>query len=429
VRRNFIVLATLAAFFLDAPDRRAPGETAVPTAPGAVLQQLVSSRQTAPFGGSFDRFELAGQAIPAPSNRNGAVAFFASLIRSEADEGLFIAEGDHIGKIAAIGDVIPSGERIADFTERPKLALNATGAVAFVAALAGGRATGGVFIAAKGELEPAALSGGAAPDIPTGTLTSFEGPVLDDAGAVAFLASVRRGRGSADAIFEHRSGLLRKLVAAGDDAPEGGVFAGLGAPMMNNHHAIAFPAIVEQGPVLGGLYVAEEGRVRLALAAGSAAPNGGIFAKFSEQVAINDAGTIAFSAVLRQGGPQSGVFVLDDRTARAIAATGDPAPGGGTFAAFLSLPALGQSGEVAFVAAVDGGSTPLGVYRAGSEGVAKLAGIGDTLLDGGRLAAFPRYPAISIGPGGAITFAAKTERDGRTRDALFYLGPPRLAPR
>src|SRR5690242_20278752 len=139
VRRSLIILATLAAFFLNASDRRPPGETALPTAPGAVLQQLVSSGQTAPVGGSFDRFELAGQAIPAPSNRNGAVAFFASLIRSEADEGLFIAVGDHIGKISAVGDVIPSGERIADFTERPNLALNAAGAVAFVASLAGGR--------------------------------------------------------------------------------------------------------------------------------------------------------------------------------------------------------------------------------------------------------------------------------------------------
>jgi hypothetical protein len=91
VRRNLIILAMLAAFFLDASGRRAPCETALSAAPGVVLQQLVSSGQTAPVGGSFDRFELSGQAIPAPSNRNGAVAFFASLIRSEADEGLFIA--------------------------------------------------------------------------------------------------------------------------------------------------------------------------------------------------------------------------------------------------------------------------------------------------------------------------------------------------
>ncbi len=429
--RSFITLGTLAAFSLGvlwaAPERHAGGETALSPRLGAILQQLVSSGQSAPVGGSFDRFEIGGQAISAPSNRNGEVAFFATLIRSEADEGLFIAVGDQVAKLAAVGDVIPSGERIADFTDRPAIALNAQGAVAFVAALSGGRATGGVFVAGGRKLEPVALSGGPAPDIAAGTLTSFEGPALNDAGDVAFLAAVRRARGSSDAIFVHRGGVLHKLVAAGDDAPGGGAFSGLGAPAINNHGAIAFPAIVEQGPVLGGLYLAEEGQVRLVLGAGNPAPSGGIFAKFSEQVAINDAGTIAFSAILRQGGPQSGVFFLDDGTARAVAATGDPAPGGGSFAAFPSPPALSQSGTTAFVAAVDGGSVPVGVYQAGMDPPKRLAGIGDILPDGGRLAAFARYPAISIGPDDAITFSAAIERDGRRRDALFYLGPPRRA--
>jgi len=392
----------------------------------AILQPVVSAGQAAPVGGgSFDRFELAGQAIPASSNRNGDVAFFASLVRSKADEGLFIAAGDRISKLAAVGDVIPSGEHIGDFTDRPGVALNEAGVAAFVAALAGGRATGGVFIATNGKLDPVVLSGGAAPEMAGGTLTSFESPALDDSGNVGFLASVRRARGSSDAIFLYRGGELRKMVAAGDEAPGGGVFSGFGAAAMNNHGIIAFPAIVEQGSVLGGLYVVEEGRVRLALGAGSPAPNGGIFAKFSEQVAINDAGTIAFSAVLRRGGPAAAIFVLDRETSQPIAATGDPAPEGGTFAAFPSWPVLSRRGTIGFIASIDNGPSPLAVYVAGSAGLKRLAGIGDTLPDGARLASFTRYPALAIGPDDAVTFAAASERDGRTRDALFYLGPPR----
>jgi len=226
------------------------GETVRSDKPAMVLRPLVVSGQAAPVGGSFDRFEIAGQAIPAPSNRNGDVAFFASLVRNQADEGVFIAVGDRIRKLAAVGDVIPSGERIADFTDHPALALNEAGAVAFPAALAGGRATAGVFIVADGKLDPAALSGAAAPDVAGGSLTSFEWPVLDDSSNLVFLASVRRGRGSSDAIFLYRGGELRKLVAAGDDAPGGGIFSGFGAPAMNNHTVVAFPAIVEQGPVL-----------------------------------------------------------------------------------------------------------------------------------------------------------------------------------
>lgn len=98
------------------------------TSSAVVLQQLVASGQAAPVGGSFDRFELAGQAIPAPTNRNRDVAFFASLVRSMADEGLFLAAGDRVSKLAAVGDLIPSGEHIADFTDRPGFALNEAGA-------------------------------------------------------------------------------------------------------------------------------------------------------------------------------------------------------------------------------------------------------------------------------------------------------------
>lgn len=282
-----------------------------------------------------------------------------------------------------------------------------------------------MFIAADGKLDAVALSGGAAPEMNGATVTSFERPVLDDAGNVAFLASVRRGRGPSDAIFLYRGGELSKLVAAADDAPGGGVFSGFGAPAMNNHGVVTFPAIVEQGSVLGGLYVVEEGQARLALAAGSPAPNGGIFVKFSEQVAINDARTIAFSAVLRHGGLATAVFVLDGEAARSIAATGDPAPEGGTLAAFPSWHVLSQRGTIGFVGSIDDGPSQLAVYVAGSAGLKRLAGIGDALPGGGRLVSFTRYPALAIGPSDAVTFAAASERDGRTRDMLFYLGPPR----
>jgi hypothetical protein len=410
-------------------DGYAAGETASSIRPAAQLQRVVSSGQLAPVGGSFDGFEIAGQAIPAPTNRNGEVAFFASLVRSQAGEGLFIAIGDRIDKLAAAGDVMPGGEHIADFTDRPGLALNEKGAVAFVAALAGGRATGGLFIAAAGKIEPITLSGAEAPDIPGGTLTAFEWPVLDDAGNVAFLASVRRGRGSSDAILAYRGGELRKLVAAGDDAPGGGVFSALGAPAMNNRGVVAFPAVVEQGPILGGLFIAEEGRTRLAVAAGNPVPNGGIFAKFSEQVAINDAGTLAFTAILRHGSSAAAVFVLDGDTARPVAATGDKAPDGGVFAAFASWPVMNQRGTVGFVAALDGNPSPLAIYVAAGSRLQRLAGVGDTLGDGQRLASFARYPAIAIGPEDAVTFAAASERDGAHKDALFYDGPPRQGPR
>jgi hypothetical protein len=150
-----------------------------------------------------------------------------------------------------------------------------------------------------------------------------------------------------------------------------------------------------------------------------------MFAKFSEQVAIDNAGAIAFSGVLRHGGPGAAVFVLHENIMRSIAATGDPAPDGGLFAAFASLPVMSRSGTVAMIAAVDGGPSPLAVYVSANAGLKRLAGIGDLLPDGGRLASFARYPAVAIGPNDAVTFAAASERDGKRTEVLFYAGPPR----
>jgi uncharacterized protein YbaA (DUF1428 family) len=393
-------------------------------ASGPVLQLVAGAGQPAPAAGNFDRFDLGGQAIAAPSNRAGDVAFFAGLVRGAGQEGLFLARAGRIAKIAAVGDRVPGGERIADFTERPAVALDAAGEAAFAAALTGGKATSGLFLARDGKFEAVALSGAAAPDIPGGTLTGFERPVQGEHRRLAVLASVRSGRDTVDAIFRNGGGRLRKLVAGGDAAPGGGVFSGLGAPAINNKGAVAFPAIVEQGPVIGGIYTVADGQARVALAAGAAAPNGGIFAKFSEQVAIDDAGRIAFSAVVR-GGPSAGVFLFDGGTAVALAAIGDPAPGGGTFAAFTFGPVLSPGGTAAFVASIDGGPSPVAIFAAGKSGLRRIAGIGDALPDGGRLVSFPRYPAIAIGPEDAVTFAALSERDGNRRDALYYYGLPR----
>jgi uncharacterized protein YbaA (DUF1428 family) len=402
--------------------------TAAQGAPAPILQLVVAAGQPAPAAGNFDRFDLGGQAIAAPSNRAGDVAFFALLIRGAGQEGLFLARGGRVARIAAVGDRVPGGERIADFTERPAVALDAAGEAAFAAALTGGKATSGLFLARDGRFEAVALSGAVAPDIPGGTLTGFERPALGEHGGLAFLASVRSGRETVDAIFYRSGGRLRKLVAAGDAAPGGGVFSGLGSPAINNKDVVAFPAIVEQGPVIGGIYTVAEGQARMALAAGGAAPNGGIFAKFSEQIAIDDAGRIAFSAVVR-GGPSAGVFLFDGATAVALATIGDPAPGGGTFAAFSSGPALSPGGTAAFVASIDGGPSPVAIFAAGKSGLSRIAGVGDTLPDGGRLVSFPRYPAVAIGPEDAVIFAAAIEQGGNSRDALYYYGPPRPGPR
>jgi len=397
--------------------------SAPPAAP--VLQAVVSSGDASPADGSFDRFDVEGRVVAAPANRRGDVAFFASLKRSKAGEGLFLASGARVTKIAAGGDSLSGGERISGFGEQPSAAINDAGAVAFAAQLTGGKATSGVFLAVDAKLTAIALSGAAAPEGGGDTLADFEPPVINNAGDVAFLASLRRGREPSEAIYLWRRGKLEKIVAAGDAVLGGGIFASFGNPALNNDGEVAFGAVIEQGPILGGLFLASGHDIRPVLAAGNPSPTGGMFARFSERIELGDTGLIAFSAVLRHGGPESAIFVSDGETPRPVAAIGDAAPGGGKFAAFASWPAMSAGGTVAFIASIDGGPEGLAVYRAGAEGLTRLAAVGEPLPEGGRIAAFPLYPALAIAGNDAVTFAAVAERDGQRSDTLFYYGPPR----
>jgi hypothetical protein len=408
--------------------------TALPFAPASKsrsvtprLEAIAATGDPSPTVGSFDRFEVEGRAVAAPVNRRGDVLFFATVLRSGAEEGWFLAAGGRFSKIAAVGDAVPSGERIAGFGENPAAALNNAGTVAFAAQLNGGKATSGIFVASQGRLIAAALSGGAAPDAPQTTLAAFEQPVLNEAGDVAFLVATRRGRETGEAIYLWRKGKLSKLVASGDPAPGGGIFSDFGNPALNNRGEVAFGALIKQGSILGGIFLSSGTQIRSVLAAGAPAPTGGIFARFSERVVLNDAGAIALSAVLRQGGPESAIFVVENDVPRAMAAVGAAASGGGTYAAFISWPAMSNDGTIAFMASIDGGPDGLAVYLAGANATKRVAAIGDALpAGGGRIVAFPLYPTLAIAPNGAVTFAAIVERDGARRDTLIYYGPPRL---
>ena len=115
------------------------------TGPGA-LRAVVRSGRPAPGGGRFDRFDVASQPIVAPVNARGQVAFYATVLRAPAREGIFLAEAGRLSKVAALGDPTPGGGTLAEFAAHPLPALNAAGHVAFSAQIAGGRATEGVFL-------------------------------------------------------------------------------------------------------------------------------------------------------------------------------------------------------------------------------------------------------------------------------------------
>src|SRR6266496_2046526 len=138
-----------------------------PPATGA-LRAVVRSGVAAPGGGRFDRFDVASQPIVAPVNARGQVAFYATVLRAPAREGLFLAEAGRVTKITAFGDSLPGGGTLAEFGAHPLPSLNVAGHAAFCAQIAGGRATEGVFLAGADGLQAVALAGDDAPGVPAG---------------------------------------------------------------------------------------------------------------------------------------------------------------------------------------------------------------------------------------------------------------------
>src|SRR5207247_2446908 len=98
------------------------------------------------------------------------------------------------------------------------------------------------------------------------------------------------------------------------------------------------------GAVAGGVFVAKGGRTRMLVGAGDESPIGGIFAKFSERVALNSAGAVAFTSLLKDAPVAQAVFVVEGGRPRKVVALGDGAPGGGVFSHFGLWPALSADG-------------------------------------------------------------------------------------
>jgi hypothetical protein len=387
------------------------------------LRLVVASGQAAPSGGRFNRFDVSSQPIVAPVNSRGQVAFYASVARAKAAEGIFLATASGIAKAAAVGDAVPGGGVLSEFARHPLPALNDAGKVAFGATVAGARATEGIFLAAEDRLKAIALSGTDAPGVRNGTFVEFDAPVLNNRDEIAFVGTVRRGRETLQVLYLYSGGVLRKLVAGGDPAPRGGTFDRFGLPAINNKGVVAFPAVIEQGAILGGIFVVGASELRLLVGAGEIGPGGEMLVRFSERAAIDDEDNVAFVAHLGSNAASEALLVANASGLTQLAVTGEAAPGGGRFSAFGPWPNFGRNATIAFVAAVDDGPGPLGIYIGNPGAIRRVAMVGDRLASGGVLPAFALNSVTSAGSNGGLTFATMTNpEDGQ--NGIYYYGPP-----
>lgn len=170
----------------------------------------------------------------------------------------------------------------------------------------------------------------------------------------------------------------------GDPAPGGGTFAGMfgGTPFVpaqNELGDVLFLADVVGGSSGRGLFLyrADSGTLVKVAAVGDAAPQGGTFHSIGPG-SLNNRREIVFLArtanVLT-----SDLYVWRPGALALFARTGDPAPGGGTYAMLGTesfgfqdgsniptgpVPAINDRGEVAFRAITSGGSTSRGIVLA-----------------------------------------------------------------
>jgi len=132
---------------------------------------------------------------------------------------------------------------------------------------------------------------------------------------------------------------------------------------------------------------------------------------------------IAFHGLLKGAPVAAAIFALEDGRPRAVARLGDPAPGGGRFSNFGLWPALGASGTIAFAASVDDGPSPVIIVRTAADGLRRVAGVGDRVPGGGRIATLTLLPVVSVNAGGAVSFAVAPTATGEGADGLFLAAP------
>jgi len=388
------------------------------------LRAVIQSGAAAPGGGRFDRFDVTAQPIVAPVNARGQVAFYATVLHGPAREGIFLAEAGQVTKVAGFGDSLPGGGALAEFGAHPLPALNSAGHVAFTAQVAGGRATEGVFLAGADGLRAIALAGDDAPGVPAGVLVGFDAPALNDNDELSFVASVRAGRDLLDVLYYWNGRRLQRLVAERELLQRiGGAMDQIGDPALNNSGVVAFPAAIFKGPALGGIFVAGARPLRLLVGSGEQTPDEAMILRFSERVAIDEAGEIAFGAHLgKDGATREAVLRTGTEGLVEIAVEGEPAPGGGRYAGFGPWPTVGPSGVTAFIAALNGGPGPLAAFAGAAGDVRRVATVGEMLPQGGTIGRFALNAVAVAGPAGVLTFATVAQETGE-RNTIYCRCP------
>lgn len=344
-------------------------------------------------------------AFDAQINSSGQVAFVSRLVQH--NDAIYLASNGNTVRIAGQGDTV---DRQPKFVFPFAFGFSDIGQVlAFDETFPGGI---GLYNASSlpGPLSVTLDAHVGQPFGNDGVIQGFfENFTMNALGEVVFNSDLSGG--SSGIFLKSSQGLSRVVRASfngsGDPAPGGGTFLGVRqSSISNSGNNIAFSAFATTS---GGVYVSSNGQITLAVNGGDLIPGGaGIFGTISLN-AVNDQGQIAF---LAQSFPFSnGMYVGANGQFTLIARDGDPAPGGGSFRLLFPDPRFGpvinNNGDVAFAADLSTGGRGVFLYHQGA--LIRVAGPGDASPDG---SAFFSADAPTINALGQVAFTGETFTHG-----------------
>ncbi len=225
--------------------------------------------------------------------------------------------------------------------------------------------------------------------------SSFASLALMADGSVSFL-------GSSSGAFRRDGNIIAHVVAAGDVLADGRVVAGVSPPALGPGGCTAVRAFLVDG---GSRILQRCGSTTGVVAAtGEPAPGGGTFAEFIAGVASGSKGQVAFTAVLDDGA--TGLFVGTNGVLTDAVRTGSAAPSGGIFTG-LRLIGVATDGRVGFRGTVASGRD--GLFVSGPGGLQRVVETGEASPVGST---FRSVTGASMNDGGTFAFRGDLSEDG-----------------
>ncbi len=214
--------------------------------------------------------------------------------------------------------------------------------------------------------------------------------------------------------------VVQAVFLSGQPAPDGGAFTEFSDPALNDHGHLAFAALTSAPETHAAVYLRTETRTSTLAATGRPAPSGGTFTVFND-VILSDRDTVVFLGRTNDRVAHQGLYLARAGTVAPVVATGQPAPGGGEFTDFAN-PAINAKDAVAFVGRVGRGNRE-GIFTSTEGSITPAVLAGQPAPTGGTFQFFlDGSPAQN--DRGEIAFIASTAPRGAFGVYVLLAGRP-----